>query len=159
MNLNRAMIIGNLTRDPEVRTTPNGQNVASFSVATNRRWTDQATGQPKEEVEYHNIVAWGRLAEIAGQYLSRGRKVYVEGRLKTREWDGQDGVRRNRTEIIAENFILLDRPPAGTPANYQQPANNTVTTSQPQATAPSAPAAPPPPSAPDNEIKLEDIPF
>ena len=152
MNLNRAMIIGNMTRDPELRATPTGQNVASFSIATNRRWTDKATVQPKEEVEYHNIVAWGRLAEIVGQYLARGRKVYIEGRLKTREWDGQDGVRRNRTEIIAENLILLDRPPttaAAAPALDRPPA--------PIAGASPPLSAPPPPT--DEEIKMEDIPF
>ena len=113
MNLNRAMIIGNLTRDPELRMTPTGQNVAQLGVATNRAWVNKATGQKQEEVEFHNVVAWGKLAEICGQYLTKGRKVYVEGRLKTRDWVGQDGVKRNRTEIIAENLIMLDRAPAG----------------------------------------------
>ena len=92
MNLNKAMIIGNLTRDPEVKTTPSGQNVATFSVATNRVWTN-AQGQKQEAVEYHNIVAWGKLAEICGQYLNKGKKVYVEGRIQTRDWQGQDGVK------------------------------------------------------------------
>lgn len=108
MNLNRAMIIGNLTRDPEVRTTTTGQNVASFGVATNHSWTDKS-GQKQERAEFHNIVVWGKLAEICGQYLSKGRKVYIEGRLQTREWEGQDGAKRSRTEIIAENMIMLDR--------------------------------------------------
>ena len=98
MNLNRAMIIGNLTRDPEVRTTANGQTVATFGIATNHVWND-ASGQRQERVEFHNIVAWGKLAEICGQYLGKGRKVYLEGRLQTREWEGQDGQKRNRTEI------------------------------------------------------------
>lgn len=102
------MVIGNLTRDPEIRNTPGGQTVASFSVATNMVWTDQA-GQKQERVEYHNIVAWRRLAEICGQYLRKGSKVYIEGRLQTRDWVGQDGVKRYRTEIIAENMIMLDR--------------------------------------------------
>ncbi|PIT97061.1 single-stranded DNA-binding protein [Candidatus Berkelbacteria bacterium CG10_big_fil_rev_8_21_14_0_10_41_12] len=106
LNLNRAMVIGNITRDLEVRYTPNGQAVTNFGVATNRRWND-SDGNQKEAVEYHEIVAWGKLAEIAGQYAKKGQKVYVEGRLQTRSWEGQDGAKRNKTEIIAENFILL----------------------------------------------------
>ncbi len=108
MNLNKAMIIGNITRDPEVRKTPNGQTVASFGVATNRRWTDQA-GQKQEQVEYHNIVAWRRLAEIVGQYLKKGSKVYIEGRIQTRSWDDQSGTKRYKTEIVVENMIMLDK--------------------------------------------------
>ncbi len=108
MNLNKAMIIGNLTRDPEVRNTPSGVAVASFAVATNLIWTDQS-GQRQERVEFHNVVAWRRLAEICGQYLRRGSKVYIEGRLQTRDWVGQDGMKRYRTEIITENMIMLDR--------------------------------------------------
>ena len=86
MNLNKVMIIGNVTRDPEVRATPSGQNVASFSVATNRRWTDQS-GEKKEQVEYHNVVAWRKLADIIGQYVKKGSKIYIEGLLQTRSWD------------------------------------------------------------------------
>jgi single-strand DNA-binding protein len=108
MNLNKAMIIGNLTRDPEMRTTPSGANVASFSVATSLVWTDQG-GQQQKKTEFHNIVAWRKLAEICGQYLRKGSKVYVEGRLQTTEWAGQDNVKRYRTEIVAENMIMLDR--------------------------------------------------
>lgn len=106
------MIIGNLTRDPEVRSTPSGASVASFSVATNMIWTDQS-GQRQEKVEFHNVVAWRKLADICGQYLKKGSKVYIEGRLQTRDWTGQDGIKRNRTEIIAENMIMLDRPASG----------------------------------------------
>lgn len=144
MNLNKAMIIGNLTRNPETRTTPNGQTVCSFGVATNRVWTN-AQGQKQENVEFHNIIAWGKLAEICGQYLAKGRKVYVEGRLQTREWEGQDGAKRNRTEIVAENMIILDRAPA----------------SQPQASSPSAQKAPETAEqgTSGEEIKVEDIPF
>ncbi len=108
-DLNKAMIIGNLTRDPELRYTPNGQAVVSFGVATNRRWNDSATGELKEEVEFHNIVAWGKLAEICNQFLKKGKKVYVEGRLQTRSWEGQDGVKRTRTEIITSDMRMLDR--------------------------------------------------
>ncbi len=152
MNLNRAMIIGNLTRDPEVRTTGTGQSVCTLGVATNRSWTD-AKGIKQDEVEFHSVVVWGKLAEICGQYLGKGRKVYLEGRLKTREWQGQDGVKRQKTEIIAENMIMLDRGQAreGSPFNpVGANANNQV---QPAVSA-SALAA-----AADQEIKVEDIPF
>ncbi len=153
MNLNRATIIGNVTRDPEMRTTPNGQNVCTFGVATNHVWKD-AQGQKQEKAEFHNIVAWGKLAEICGQYLTRGRKVYVEGRLQTREWEGQDGAKRNRTEIVCENMILLDRPAVGGGA---MPRPAPAAPRQGGAAMPAA--APMPASAPDDEIKIEDIPF
>lgn len=109
LSLNRAQIIGNLTRDPELKYTPNGQAVASFAVATNRAYID-GSGEKKEVVEYHDIVTWGKLAEICSQLLSKGRKVFIEGRLQTRSWDGQDGVKRYKTEIIAENMLVLDKP-------------------------------------------------
>ncbi len=105
-NVNRAEILGNLTRDPEMRTTPSGQTVTSFSVATNRRWTDPA-GERKEAVEYHDIVAWGKLAEIASQILKKGQPAYVTGRLQTRSWEAQDGTRRQKTEIVADDLIAL----------------------------------------------------
>jgi len=108
MNLNKVMLIGNLTQDPEVRTIPSGHTVATFGLATNRVWNDQQ-GQKQEKVEFHNIVIWRRLAEICGQYLQKGSKIYIEGRLETRNWVGQDGVKRYKTEIIAENMIMLDR--------------------------------------------------
>ncbi|MDO8261205.1 MAG: single-stranded DNA-binding protein [Candidatus Magasanikbacteria bacterium] len=114
MNLNKVMLIGNLTRDPEIRNTPNGTNVASFSIATNYVWKDQS-GQKQEKAEFHNIVAWRKLADICGQYLRKGSKIYIEGRLQTRDWDGQDGVKRYRTEIIADNMIMLDRAGATSP--------------------------------------------
>lgn len=151
MNLNRAMIIGNLTRDPEVRTTPNGQSVCTLGVATNRNWTD-SSGNKQEDVEFHSVVAWGKLAEICGQYLGKGRKIFIEGRLKTREWQGQDGAKKQRTEIIAENMIMLDRgerAPGGVPlaAGLKQAA--------PEAASGANLAA----AAMDQEIKVEDIPF
>lgn len=108
MNLNKAMVIGNLTRDPEMRTTPSGAQVASFSVATSLVWTDQS-GQQQKKTEFHNIVAWRKLADICGQYLHKGSKVYIEGRLQTTDWTGQDNIKRYRTEIVAENMIMLDR--------------------------------------------------
>lgn len=108
MSLNRVQLIGNLTRDPEMRQIPGGQVVASFGVATNFNWTD-SSGQKQSKVEFHNIVAWRKLAEICGQYLKKGSKIYVEGRIQTRDWEGEDGVKRYRTEIVAENMIMLDR--------------------------------------------------
>ena len=106
ISLNRAMIVGNLTRDPELRTTPAGQSVCSFGIATNRRWKGQ-DGEFKEDTQFHDIVAWGKLAEIVSTILKKGNRVYVDGRLQTRQWEGQDGVKRQRTEIVMENFIPL----------------------------------------------------
>tara|TARA_B100000700_G_scaffold280823_1_gene331004 strand:+ start:581 stop:1018 length:438 start_codon:yes stop_codon:yes gene_type:complete len=145
MDLNRATILGRLTRDPEVRSTPNGKSVASFAVATGRIWTDQ-NGTKQERTEFHNCVLWGKLADIAGQYLNKGRRVYIEGRIETRSWDGQDGVKRYRTEIVAENLIMLDGP------------RGSNTQGQSQQTPQSAPQTPPP-VVESEEIKVEDIPF
>lgn len=143
MNLNRAMIIGNLTRDPETRTTPSGQMVSNFAVATSSQWTD-AQGKKQERVEYHSIVAWGKLAEICSQYLTKGKKIYLEGRLQTRDWEAQDGTKKQKTEIVAENMIMLDR--AG---------------SAPAPVAASAPVVEPivDKGMGEEEIRLEDIPF
>lgn len=157
MDLNRTQLIGNVTRDPESRTTATGQNVCSFSIATNSQWTD-AQGQKQTRAEYHNIVAWGKLAEICSQYLARGRRVFLEGRLQTREYTSQDGQKKSRTEITAENMILLDRAPAGG-------ATGTIA---PRATAAQEPSVVPIDSdngmdkglgAPEQEIRIEDIPF
>jgi single-strand DNA-binding protein len=105
-SFNQAIVMGNLTRDPELRATPSGQQVASFAVATNRTWQD-ASGERKEAVEYHEIVAWGKLGELAAQYLAKGRKVMVIGRLQTQSWE-KDGVKRQRTEIVASDINFLD---------------------------------------------------
>lgn len=142
LSLNKVMIIGNATRDPEVRTTPSGQNVTSFGVATNRRWKDQTSGEMKEQAEFHNIVAWGRLAEIAGQYLKKGGRVYIDGRLQTRSWEDQTGQKKQRTEVVAEQMILLDRPGGAAAAPAVQD-----TTAQPA------------PATTEEEINVEDIPF
>jgi single-strand DNA-binding protein len=107
-SFNQAIVMGNLTRDPELRTTPGGQPVASFAVATNRSWVD-GSGERKEAVEYHEIVAWGKLGELANQYLGKGRKVMVVGRLQTQSWE-KDGIKRQRTEIVASDINFLDRP-------------------------------------------------
>jgi single-strand DNA-binding protein len=101
MYLNKTYILGNLTRDPELKSLPSGSKVTSFSVATNRVWKDQA-GQKQEQVEYHNIVVFGRQAETCAQYLKKGQQVLVEGRIQTRSWDGTDGKKNYRTEILAE---------------------------------------------------------
>lgn len=109
MNLNRVILIGRLAADPESRTTNTGQEVASLRVATNRTWNNQA-GQKQEQVEFHSVTVWGRLAQIANQYLKKGGLVMIEGRLQTRNWTGQDNVKRYRTEIVAENIQLGPRP-------------------------------------------------
>jgi single-strand DNA-binding protein len=106
-SLNRVQLIGNLTRDPELRYTPQGTAVCSFSIATNRSWTTE-TGEKKDEADFHRIVAWNKLAELCSQFLSKGRKVYVEGRLTTRNWTAQDGGQRNTTEVVISDMILLD---------------------------------------------------
>ncbi|MBH41201.1 MAG: single-stranded DNA-binding protein [Candidatus Magasanikbacteria bacterium] len=146
MDLNRASILGRLTRDPEVRTTPNGRNVASFAVATGRIWTDQS-GVKQERTEFHNCVLWGKLADIAGQYLSKGRRVYIEGRIETRSWDAQDGSKRYRTEIVVDNLIMLDGPKGSGVAPSQ---DNPPTPIDP---------GPQTPDVGTDEIKVEDIPF
>ena len=112
MNLNKAFVLGNLTRDPELRQTPSGQAVCSFGIATNRFFTD-STGQKQKQVEFHNIVAWGRQAEIINQYLHKGSSILVEGRLQTRSWQDQQGAKHWKTEIIAEKIQLGPRPGGG----------------------------------------------
>lgn len=106
MNLNKVFLIGRLTQDPQLRTTPNGQSVCSFGIATNRIRKDQKTGEVKKSTEYHNIVLWQRLAEIVSQYLTKGSLVLIEGRLQTRTWQDSSGNQRSRTEIIGERIQL-----------------------------------------------------
>lgn len=121
------MIIGRLIKDPEMRTIPNGTAVCQVTVATNYSYTNQQTGQKVDQSEFHNIVLWRKLGEIAGQYLKKGSKVYIEGRLQTRSWDAQDGQKKYRTEIIGENMIMLDSkgamPGAGPMPSTNQPSN------------------------------------
>lgn len=107
-SLNKVMLIGNLTRDPEMRYTPNGAGVCSFGLATNRSWQSGDGGERREETEFHKIVAWNKLAELCAQLLTKGRKVYIEGRLQTRSWEGPEGEKRSATEIVAEDMVLLD---------------------------------------------------
>ena len=156
MSLNRAQIIGNLTRDPEMRTTTTGQNVCNFSVATSSQWNNQQ-GQKQERTEYHPVVTWGRLAEICSQYLAKGRKVYVDGRLQTREWEAQDGTKKTRTEIVAENVIILDRQGSTGTAPTYAPLSST-----PPVGIDAASSSDTPPldrGIGDQEIRIEDIPF
>lgn len=113
MYLNKVMLIGNLTRDPELKATPNGMKVANFSIATNRSWKD-ANGSKKEEVEYHNIVAFGKTAEVIVQYMHKGSSIMIEGRIQTRSWDAQDGSKKYRTEVIVESMQFGPKSGAGT---------------------------------------------
>lgn len=164
MDLNRATIVGRLTRDPESRTTPSGATVVSFGVATNSVWKDRATGEKREAVEFHNIVIWGKLGEIAAQYCRKGSRVLIEGRMQTRTWDGQDGSKKNRTEIVADNLIMLDSKgaasaaPVGSPQPRQE---DEIFIEEPAPAAPSAaaPVAPKAESSDTEEISVEDIPF
>jgi len=162
-SLNRATVLGNATREAELRTTPNGRSVANFAVATNRRWNDQSSGEQREEVQFHEIVTWGKLAEIASQIIRKGTKVYVEGRLQTRNWEGQDGARRERTEIVAENLIILT--PKGAPVSdsgLSPQAEPRVTSSEeaaPTAKDSSKKKGEEKPTTSEDEINLDEIPF
>jgi single-strand DNA-binding protein len=145
MDLNKATIIGRLTADPESRTTPTGQTVVSFSLATNLVWKD-GNGEKQEKTEFHNIVAWRKLAEIITQYLKKGSRIYLEGRLQTRSWEDQNGVKKYRTEIVADNMIMLD--------------SKSSNTSNSAPAAPSEDSTPQKPSEDsEEEINIEDIPF
>ncbi len=141
------MLIGRLTRDPELKSLPSGRSVCTMSVATGRQWTD-TQGQKQKQTEFHNIVLWAKLGETANQYLRKASRIYVEGRLQTRDWTGQDGVKRYRTEIVAESMIMLDGRPGG--AEGFTPSSGAATpTYQPPA----------PQEVIEEEIKVEDIPF
>lgn len=169
MDLNKVMIIGRLTRDPELRTTPSGVNVCQVGIATSYVYTNQQTGQKVEQTEFHNVVLWRKLGEIANQYLKKGTQVFIEGRLQTRSWDGKDGAKRYRTEIVADNMIMLGRPSGAsgsTPAGSYSSAsyNNPAQTSQAAAPvqdypAPGAPTEELPTIVQGEDINVEDIPF
>lgn len=167
MNLNKVFLIGRVAADPEVRTTPSGQMVATLRVATNRVWNNRATNEKQEQVEFHTVVTWARLAEITQKYLQKGQLVFFEGRLQTRSWQGADGVKRYRTEIVAENLQLGPKAAlagqAGTPsiAGKSPPA-----TKEPDEEIPiideGAPVSNPIISdneVEETEIDLKDIPF
>ncbi len=139
LNLNRAQILGNLTRDPEMRFTPNGQAVANFTVATNRKWKN-TDGSDGDSTEYHDVVVWGKQAESVVPMLKKGAPAFVEGRLQTRSWEGQDGVKRYRTEIIAENIIVLGGKGSSVSSNPLEQMNQESNKTS-------------------EEIDIEDIPF
>jgi len=124
MNLNKIILIGNLTSDPELRSTPAGQSVCNFRLATNRNWTDKGTGQKQQETEYHTVVLWGKMAEIASQFLSKGSLAMIEGRLRTRSWQDNTGNKRFRTEVVAQTLQLGPRGQKTfvAPAKQPQPA-------------------------------------
>jgi single-strand DNA-binding protein len=111
-SVNKVILLGNLTRDPELRYTENKKAVCTFGLATNRNWTTD-TGEKREETEFHRIVAWEKLAEVCDQYLKKGRKVYVEGRLQSRTYTGQDGIEKFSTEIVLDEMVMLDSMPQG----------------------------------------------
>jgi len=151
MNLNKVFLIGRLTQNPETRTTPSGQLVCSFGLATNRVWTNQETSQKEEKTEFHNIVLWRRLAEIASQYLTKGSLLLVEGRIQTRSWQDNSGGKRYKTEIVAENIQLA--PKSLSPKDQNQ---NQVTQSQTATTQEDIPIIE---EDKPEEIDVKDIPF
>jgi single-strand DNA-binding protein len=138
-SVNRVILIGNLGRDPEVRYTQNGTAVANFTLATNEVWTDKG-GERQERTEWHRIVVWGKQAEIAREYLSKGKQVYIEGSIQTRQWDDREGNKRQTTEIKALRFVLLGRP---------EPGESRMTAAAPAEAASDEPGPPP----------EDDIPF
>ncbi len=156
MNFNKAFVLGNVTRDPELRTTPSGQSVASFGIATNRIWKSQS-GERQKSAEFHNVVAWGRLAEICHQYLKKGSLVFVEGRIQTRSWQDKDsGQKRFRTEIVAETMQLGPRGAGmgagGASGEAAEEAGNQPMSQEPPIETVQYPGD-------EDEIKPEEIPF
>ena len=163
--LNKVTLIGRLGADPEVRYMPTGGAVANITLATNFRWRDKQTGEKKESTEWHRVVFFNRLAEIAGEYLKKGGQIYVEGRLQTRKWQGQDGQDRYTTEIIATEMHMLDTRSGGTtsfggdqqPAGYSAPSSKPAYQPQPAAEQNKSGSMPPSPPAYDDFD--DDIPF
>jgi single-strand DNA-binding protein len=153
MNLNKAFVLGRLTADPQLRTTPSGAQVASFSVATNRIWNDRS-GAKQQDVQYHNIVVWGRQAEIVSQFLSKGSLVLVEGRLQTRIWQNKEGQNQRTTEIIGERIQLGPRNIKQREEGFKPAPNSPA-----PGTGGSAPEEFPEIDLLEEEIKPEDLPF
>lgn len=153
--LNKVILIGRLGADPEVRYLPSGDAITSVRLATSRRWRDRNTGERKEETEWHRVVFFGGLAKIAGEYLKKGSQAYVEGRIRTQKWQGQDGQDRYTTEIVADEMHMLDSRSGGT-ANYSDSGSS----SAPSYDSRPAPATSPAPSAPASFDDFDDdIPF
>ena len=156
--VNKVILIGNVGSDPELKYTTSGAGVTNFSVATNETWMDKNTNERQERTEWHRIVAWGRLAEICNQYLKKGSKVYIEGRLQTRSWEGQDGQKRYTTEIVAGEMQMLDsREDAGGGGQQKQPAA-APSGAQQGAQQGAPPAGGAPESPPFNDAD-DDLPF
>ena len=152
MNFNKAIVLGNVTRDPEVRALPSGQQVTSFGIATNRYYTNNA-GEKKEDAEFHNIVCFGKLADISSRYLKKGPLVLIEGRIKTRNWTNQQGAKQYKTEIIAEAMQLAQRGAEATPSSgYAKPSPE----GRPEGRQDDIPVIEENYPAPANEISLED---
>lgn len=159
MNVNKVILVGRLTRDVELRTTQTGQTVATIGLATNRFWTDKS-GQKQEKTDFHNIILWGRSAEIAGQYLVKGQEAYFEGRLENRAYTGKDGVERRVTEVIADSFQFGSKPQGG---GAPRPAAMPAAAAAPAASAPATPTEPEIPTInldeEQDEVRIEDVPF
>lgn len=163
-SLNRVQLIGNLTRDPELRYTPQGTAVCTIGLATNRSWTTDS-GEKKEDTEFHKIIAWNKLAELCSQLLSKGRKIYVEGRISSRSWTGQDGVQRNTTEIVIEDMIILDNKRVGSesaeegmePVHAEEPSQDEAAVSKSAAVAKKA--AEKEEKVVSEDVNPDDIPF
>lgn len=165
MNVNKAIIIGRLVRDPEVRTTTSGQTVTSISVATSYTWKDQS-GQKQEKTEFHNVVAWAKRGEVIAQYFVKGQEIYVEGRLETRSWEDKDcGKKMYRTEIVLDNFEFGAKPTGATGGSpsAQSAAPAAAATAAPAAAATTANKAeekiPTINLEEEDEVKIEDVPF
>jgi single-strand DNA-binding protein len=156
--VNKVILVGNLGKDPEVRYSPGGAAVANITLATSDTWKDKQTGAQQERTEWHRVVFFGRLAEIAGEYLRKGRQVYVEGRLQTRKWQGQDGQDRYTTEIVANEMQMLGGRDGAT-ANFE-PREQSMPPrqEQPQTSPPNTPSGQPAGPALDNDFD-DDIPF
>lgn len=153
-SLNKVQLIGNLTRDPELRYTPNGNAVCTFGIATNRYWTTES-GEKREEVDFHKVVAWNKLAELCSQFLTKGRKVYVEGRLSTRNWTGQDGQQKSTTEVVIDDMILLDNKGGAVPSEGSKASE---APKEPKKTAKKEEDEIPAGKS-DEEVMPDDIPF
>ncbi len=153
MYLNKVILIGNVTQTPEMKQTSGGQNVVSFSIATNRSYKD-SSGQKVESTDYHNIVAWGKLAEIVSQYADKGKQLYIEGRLQTRSWEDQSGAKQYRTEIVAEIIQLGSGGNRGGSSSMGDSNNNMMNSVSEVPAAKSKPK-----HLDDEEISIEDVPF
>jgi single-strand DNA-binding protein len=160
MNVNKVILVGRLTRDPEIRNTSGGQSVATLSLATNRFWKDKS-GQRQDKTEYHNIILWGRLAEIAGQYLTKGQEAFIEGRMETRKYTAKDGTEKRVTEVIAENMQLGSRAQGSStaPGSFNKPASvaKSPVASHAKETEEEIPTINL--DEEQDEIRLEDVPF